>query len=169
MLKSEKDCKLDNEDCIFRVNTGTQNLYMKLTRTILLLLCPCFFLSISCMRNTEHCHRTVYLNNNTDKPVYFYYNYNYPDTSLYSQMPAFNSNNRRIGAYGREIIYSKRDCVEGMIKRQNPAEVFTVFVFDAALVDSTPWEQVVQNYMVLKRIDYNLDELRNTDFSIDFP
>lgn len=27
MLKSEKDCKLDNEDCIFRVNTVLKIVY----------------------------------------------------------------------------------------------------------------------------------------------
>lgn len=170
MLKSEKGFKVDNELCIFLVNTGTQNLYMKTTRTILLLLIPCFFLAMTCIKkDTEHCHHKVYMNNHTDKPVYAMYSFNYPDTSITFQNPALFPNNYKIDEYGRKAIYSERTCIEYMIQHDNPAEVFTVFVFDAEVLETTPWEQVKQNYMVLKRYDYSLDELRNTDFSIDFP
>jgi endonuclease III-like uncharacterized protein len=48
-------------------------------------------------------------------------------------------------------------------------DTLSIFVFDATLIQSTPWKQVKQNYMALKRYDYSHDELRNTDFSIDFP
>jgi hypothetical protein len=51
----------------------------------------------------------------------------------------------------------------------NGAEKLTVFIFDAALVDSTPWPQIRQNYQILKRYEYTLEELQALNRELVYP
>lgn len=140
---------------------------MKTTRTVLLLLFSGMFLSMKCERETADCHWHVWLNNQTDKPVYLQFSYDYPDTSMSFQNPRLEGHSLLIPAYTRKWINTGK-CMEVHIEN-SPGKKMSLFVFDAQLVDTTPWSQVRQNYQVLKRIDYTVDELNNTNLSIDFP
>ena len=145
---------------------------MKIPRAILLILFPCFLFSMTCDKkelNTNSCHHSFQFNNQSDKLLYLVISYDYPDTGMNFQRPIFNrlTDYASPGKLETYVNYSDK-CIED-IMLNNAYEKMSIFVFDAKLVDSTPWTQVRQNYMVLKRYDYSIDELRNCNFSIDYP
>ena len=142
---------------------------MKTTRSILLILFPCFLLSMTCReKETKHCHYRLYLTNYSDKDIYTVISYDYPDTSLNFQAPLLDPFGSSVRPdYKSEIRFDETHCIESNIL-DNGYEKLSVFIFDAALVDSTPWSQVRQNYMVLKRLDYTLDELRERKFELEY-
>jgi hypothetical protein len=44
-----------------------------------------------------------------------------------------------------------------------------IFIFDAAIVDTTPWETIKKNYLILKRYDLTLKELDSLNFKVIYP
>lgn len=142
---------------------------MKTTRSILLILFPCLLLSMTChKKETKHCHYRIYLTNYSDKGLYTVISYDYPDTSLNFQSPLLDGFGGVVPANGKSNIrYDESHCIESNIL-DNGYEKLSVFIFDAAVIESTPWSQVRQNYMVLKRLDYTLDELRDRKFELEY-
>jgi hypothetical protein len=142
---------------------------MKTTRFILLLIFPCFLLSMKCSKKeTDHCHWRLYLTNYSDKSLYTFISYDYPDTSLNFQRPLFDGFDGSVPPNKRNNIrYDETHCIESNIL-DNGYEKLSVFIFDAAMVDTTPWPEVRQNYLVLKRLDYTLDELRERNFELEY-
>jgi hypothetical protein len=142
---------------------------MKTTCVFLLVLLPFFFLSMTCKKETDLCHYSLWLNNKTDKPVYVVTSYDYPDTSINFQNPLI-AGNTYVSPHTRTAFISGTNrCIETEIEMFTPGHTLSIFVFDAEkLRYDSSWAQIRQNYQVLKRFDYTVDELRNTNFSIDF-
>jgi hypothetical protein len=141
---------------------------MKTTPQLLLVMLSTMFFSMKCIKETADCHYTIYLNNQTDKQLYAVCSYDYPDTSINFQNPMLWGN-ALVGANARNLIYSTGDrCLEPQIENYTKTGIISIFLFDAAEVQAD-WAQVRQQYKVLKRFDYSVDELRNTNFSIDYP
>ena len=44
-----------------------------------------------------------------------------------------------------------------------------IYIFDAGVLESTPWSTVVNDYMVLKRFDLSLQNLQKMDWTITYP
>jgi hypothetical protein len=119
-------------------------------------------------KETEHCHYRLYLTNYSDKNLYTVISYDYPDTSLNFQEPISDALGGSVAPNNKNNIrHDESKCIESNIL-DNGYEKLSVFIFDAALVDSTPWSQVRQNYLVLKRLDYTLDELRDRKFELEY-
>ena len=140
---------------------------MKITQTALLLLTSCMLLSSTCKKDDPDTFcKHLKINNNTDKPVYTLYSYDYPDTSLNFQSPRINPNARRLGPQSKQNIDDTHDCVGSDLS--NPViQKLSVFVFDAQLVDTIPWDQVRQRYLVQKRFDLTLDDLINNNYTFN--
>ena len=142
---------------------------MKSTCVFLLVLLPFFFLSMTCRKESDICHYGLWLNNKTDKPVYVVASFDYPDTSINFQNPLLGDNNI-VWPHQRTDFLREGHCLENDIEVLSPGHKLSIFVFDAdQLKYDSSWTQIRQNYQVLKRFDYTVDELRNTNFSIDFP
>lgn len=169
MLKCENDYKAGNGKPVFFAKPVQQPIQMKPTCVFLLVLIPFFFLSMTCRKETDLCHYSVWLNNTTDKPVFVAASYDYPDTSINFQNPLLGENNY-VGAHNRVAFMHLSHCLEYDIETLTPSGKLSIFVFDAEkLRYDTSWSQIRRNYQVLKRFDYSIDELRNTNFSVDFP
>jgi hypothetical protein len=136
---------------------------MKTTQTVLLLLLPCFLLSSKCKKDYTPPCTPLQLDNKTDRSLYVVLSYDYPDTSLNFQNPRVNPNTNRIAANSKATINPEpyATCMDGYFD-YHPIEKISVFVFDAALVDVTPWNQIRQNYQVLKRFDLGKNEITST-------
>jgi hypothetical protein len=142
---------------------------MKLLYIIVLLVLPCVLISMKCTkRDTDHCHYRFDFTNNSDKNVYVAVSYDYPDTSLNFQDPREDAFGDHIQANKTQDVYNPHNCIESILL-DNAYEKMSIFVFDAELLETTSWRQVRQNYQVLKRYDYTLDELRSIDFKIVYP
>ena len=139
---------------------------MKATRIVLLLLFSGMFLSMKCIREQDDCHFYISLNNQSDKPVYMVVTYDYPDTSMNFQNPRHQGSTYHIPAKSKESVKSE-PCIETNIEK-SPGKKISLFIFDAGVVDATPWSQVRQNYQVLKRMDLTAEEIDNLHYSVDF-
>lgn len=171
MLKCKRNYNIRNGYGIFLAKQFHQHVQMKPNCVFLLALLPFFFLSMTCKKETDICHYSLWLNNTTDKAVYVVASYDYPDTSINFQNPLIGNANY-VGPHKRVAFISGTNrCIESEIEMFSPAHILSIFVFDAEqLQDSNvSWSQIRQNYQVLKRFDYTIDELRNTNFSVDFP
>ncbi|AEV99148.1 hypothetical protein A4D02_11320 [Niastella koreensis] len=141
---------------------------MKSNCVFLLVLLPFFFLSMTCRKESDGCHYSLWLNNTTNMPVYVVSSYDYPDTSINFQNPLIAGN--YVSPHTRTVFISEDNrCIEDKIEMFSPGHKLSIFVFEAERLHyDTSWAQIRQNYQVLKRYDYTADELRNTNFSIDF-
>ena len=145
---------------------------MKTTHIILLLIIPCFFLSMTCeKKNTKNCHIKLEFKNSSDKELLVVLSYDYPDTSINFQNPLSDY------TFSGYIMPNKTDyirnaasnmCIESILSDYSYEKV-SLFIFDADVVDSIPWSQIRQHYQVLHRYDFTLDELRALGWHIDYP
>lgn len=113
----------------------------------------------------DNCHKHVTIINNSNSPIYFISSgRKYPDTlTLY---PNHTGNQYyMIGEFsqGKDIY---RYCLEYDFKRQS---IWMYFIFDAHLLETTPWDTVVKNYMILKRYDLTLEDMQKSDWTITYP
>ncbi|RZK10421.1 MAG: hypothetical protein EOO46_10820 [Flavobacterium sp.] len=111
---------------------------------------------------------SLLLINDSDKNVYFYcfQDYplmHYPDTILPVERPYGMQFIKKNGASGKftnpswDNIYS-----------QLPDGKFSMYVFDADLVDAVPWSKIKSNYRVLQRFDLTLYDLQNSNYTIKY-
>ena len=87
----------------------------------------------------------------------------YPDTLLPTDELAF----RRIAAGRSGNRYSdlKWDVIIGEL----PADTLSIFILDPVVLDSTPWEEVRDNYRILKRYDLSHEDLERLGFRVIYP
>ena len=142
---------------------------MKTNQTFLFLVVSCCLLSSTCKKDDPPCTR-LKLNNNTDKPVYVLISYDYPDTSLNFQSPFANYYRINIGAHSTGDIRDvyNFECADKYFEYY-PNNKVSFFVFDAKLVDTTPWITVRQNYQIIKRYDVGKNEVINNNYTLSLP
>lgn len=112
----------------------------------------------------------VYLENNANHPIGCYFGLGgdfgtmYPDTTLpTSNQYVINV----IKTSSRYIYYSGikwEDIFENL-----PQDTLSVYIFHADTLNKYTWEIVRNDYMILKRYDLSLDDLKKGDFTIKYP
>ena len=129
---------------MFFVSAHHTPLHMKTTRTVLLLLFSSFLLSSTCSKKNE-CPRLV-VDNRTDKDIYYHYSYDYPDTSINFQSLGIDEGWLFLGAQQKTKTnkYSEGACLEEFFNDYSIQKI-SVFVFDAAVLATTPWEKIRQD------------------------
>jgi hypothetical protein len=142
---------------------------MKTSRLLLLLILPCFLLSMTCRKKErDNCHYEIRMHNDSDIPIYAAISYDYPDTGLNFQRPISNYMRTWVEPHKVEDIRDETDCIESKMY-YNGADKLLLFVFDARLTDTVPWPQIRQNYQILKRYEYTLEELKAFNFELVYP
>lgn len=108
-------------------------------------------------------HR-ITIKNNTYEDVWYLMSYNYPDTSA-------PSNNEYLS-----LIRSKSAGYEDSKKKWDKVfaediqgDKLMIFIFDNEIVENYSWDQIRDNYMVLKRIEVSLQELKDNKYEINYP
>lgn len=142
---------------------------MKTSRLILLLILPCFMLSMTCRKKErDNCHYTIRMHNDSDIPIYTAISYDYPDTGLNLPRPLTNYQSTWTDPHTISKLLDESDCIESKMY-YNGAEKLILFVFDANLIDTVPWPQIRQNYQILKRYEYTLEEIQALNFELVYP
>ena len=145
---------------------------MKNIIKILLLICVC--ITNTCgLKDSENCHHSIEFTNNSDGLLdvnFTIFSYYYPDPLDISKIPNFSEDQKNIKSNEtRKNLYT-RHCME---KYLNEGEWFFdtvyVYVFDATVVENTPWEVVARDYLVLKRYDLTLEDLQLLNWKISYP
>jgi hypothetical protein len=129
------------------------------------------FLILSCLLIVNSsCHKDeglkLRVNNISEKAIYVSWTSAYPDTSLNHMVnPTYNSQINKVGAHRIQPDYYG-DPSKAFFKS---IDTLSVFVFDAQVLENTPWDTVKGKYLVLKRFDLSFDDLNKLNWIITYP
>ncbi len=137
-------------------------------------LFPLILLIISCApKDTKNCHYKIKFKNSTDKVLYIETS---SDTILhpYSDPRPYAINTLVKGRAGNDdveivAVYFQRNgkpmCVEDLYKNEDK---MYLFVYDSIAIGNKNWQEITKQYLVAKRYDFTLNELRDKDFLIEY-
>ncbi|WDF65354.1 hypothetical protein [Flavobacterium sp. KACC 22763] len=143
---------------------------MRKGRFLLLLV----LLVISCTpKDTMNCHYKIKFKNNSDRVLYIETSsdtilYNYSDPRPYAtntlvKAKAGNDNVEIGTAYFQRN--GKPMCIEDLY--QNEEKIY-LFVYDSVALGNKKWEEITRDYLIAKRFDFSLNELRKSDFTVEY-
>jgi len=130
------------------------------------------FLFIFCTASTcekDKCHKTISFVNNSYKEVYigstirtldtlkFYKNFSNP----YENPEAYRVKQGKKNT----VALGKRNCLEH--SHVADGDMF-VYIFDAEVLATVPWDTIGKYYMVLKTIHPTLEEMERDNWTITF-
>ena len=107
-------------------------------------------------------------NNSSEMALYASYAYSYPDTSIDSY-DITNAPYRHKAEINSTITLIADDSWGKIFLHNIDSDTLMVFVFDAHVLETTPWDTVKANYLVLKRYDLSLQDLENMNWTITYP
>ncbi|HLO60671.1 MAG TPA: hypothetical protein VK179_18115 [Bacteroidales bacterium] len=111
----------------------------------------------------------IKINNNTHKRIYVsagcgrYGIPDYPDTLLPSKEPSLLN----IEPHDYNNLRSSIEW-ESIILRME-YDTLSIYFFDADTIDANTWNEIKRGYKIIKRKDLSLDDLRQTNWTIDYP
>ena len=138
----------------------------------LIFIITLIFLNQSCGDKEEDCHKTITVKNETADTLYVVGSDFYPDTLSIKGIPnpVLDPSHTKVlpGETNTRVLWD-RDCIELAFKDLIPSDTMMVYVFDAHVLETTPWDSVKANYMVLKRYDLSLQDLKNMNWTVTYP
>ena len=141
-----------------------------MNKLIVLLLFLCF----ACTpKDTNNCHYSIKFINNTDKALFIDSS---SDTILKSYMDPREyfenthvlpyAGNNRIELGSICFIRNGRPmCIEDLYKGEKKV---SVFVYDSLILGKKDWNDIMINYLITKRYDFTIEELRKINFTIKY-
>ena len=133
--------------------------------TIILSFLTCVLLSSTCEKDKDK-HDLIMFTNNSSELIYVRGSWEYPDTAINFSNPALAGDFYKVAANTSDDPLRLQDTYEGRFEQ---FEKVMVFVFDAQVLETTPWDTVKANYLVLKRYDLSLDDLNRMNWTITYP
>ena len=145
--------------------------FKKILKIITYMVVILIFLAIDCIpKNRENCHGTISFKNNSSKTLYITRNYYYTDTTtLIISNPVSSDNTNKVLPFSEnKTSLWYYGCFEDLLQSLKKDTLF-VYVFDAEIVETTPWDTVLANNLILKRYDLSLEDLQNMNWTIIYP
>ncbi|GAB4278070.1 MAG: hypothetical protein Kow0068_01530 [Marinilabiliales bacterium] len=70
-----------------------------------------------------------------------------------------------------DMALNSRNCWESNFNYETiiPSDTLMVYVFDASILETTSWDPVKANYLVLRRYDLSLQDLKDMSWTITYP
>lgn len=96
----------------------------------------------------------------------------YPDTLSFTIQPnpILNPNFTKVQPHEtNNNVLGGRDCIEIIYKDLIASDTLLVYVFDAQVLESTSWDTVISQHLILKRYDLSLDDLELSNWAITYP
>lgn len=154
------------------MNNQVRKITLKNIRMLLLIILPIILTAESCEdRDDKIIGNEDYrfeLFNKSDRSVYIDFGYTYPDTSIGTYHVADDPVSFKV-LPDQEKSIMVRCCWEGIFSSQIESDTLMVFIFEASVIESTPWDTVKVNYLVLKRYDLSLQDLQSMNWTITYP
>jgi len=127
-------------------------------------------LGSTCKKEGEDCHKTIMFANQIDNTLYVTLSYGYPDTLAIYNNPSLVPNQYKVlPNETNEHSLSGRECIELEFNYSIPSDTLMVYVFDANVLETIPWETVISDNLILKRYDLSLEDLQDSDWTITYP
>ena len=129
------------------------------------------FLILSCLLIVNSsCHKDeglkLRVNNISEKAIYVSWTSDNSDTSInHITNPTYNPQTEKVEAHSVQKDYYGAPS-QAYFKYR---DTLSVFIFDAQVLESTPWDTVKAKYLVLSRFDLSLDDLNKLNWIITYP
>jgi len=143
---------------------------------VIFLLLSVICLSSNCVKkDSENCHYSIKFSNNTTKSLRVkeeFLSKHHPDPFNLTRLAyAAQGEDHKVysGDQDNRSAMGGRSCYEDAPTLDGFTDTVFVYVFDAELIENTPWDIVVKDYLVLKRYDLSLDDLRRLDWRVTYP
>lgn len=106
--------------------------------------------------------------NNSDIPIYVSTCDSYKDTNYVyvNYYPVNNPDKYKIQPNETKSPISPIGTWERVYEEQ---EMLAFYVFDAYILETTPWDTVKSKYLVLKRYDLSFEDLEKMNWTITYP
>lgn len=106
------------------------------------------------------------ITNSSDKAVYFYNSFSFPDTAiLFEANPIKSPEFFKINPGDTESD-RVRGTWEGKFESM---DTLMIFIFDEETLQTVSWDTIRENYMILKRYDLSMEDLQEKDWTITYP
>ncbi len=142
---------------------------------ILVLFCICTATTCRKKEDSANCHSAIKFSNNFEKDLRVRANVCVRDIPSSCGIKALSytavgemylvkrgeQNNRK----ATEI----RGCTESLFELEHYSDTHSIYIFDAEVIENTPWETVVRDYLVLKRYDLSLSDLQRLNWQVTYP
>ena len=109
--------------------------------------------------------RTVYsikIQNNTKYAISYYKSFIYPDTSINTNKPILKWSPPQDYSY----LDSNKKWEKVLV---HPNDTVSIFILSKNLVDIYNWDEIVNNYLILKRYDLSLSDLQYLKWKVTYP
>ncbi len=133
-----------------------------------LIILPFLLLTLAFTCEPDNDGKALLLVNNSDLDVYFHHSSDlsvghFPDTILPNERPI---GLQPIIANGRSGTLINPDW--NSIYSNLPDGKYSMYVFSKQQVDTTDWEIIAENNLILARIDKTRNELEESDYTFEF-
>ena len=121
----------------------------------------------SCRRNTPNCHTYYTIKNNTSSAIYF----DWDDDSALLQLnhfPGSSPAENECDANAEKEDGNNGTCRESDISYSSTNKLY-IFIFDATVIETSPWQTIKQNYLLLKRYGLTKAQLDSANWMINYP
>lgn len=108
------------------------------------------------------------IKNSSLKAIYFNKQFNFPDTLNLSN-PSFlvNVELKLLVDKNKSITFSKT-TIEHVFENSIASDTLSIYIYDAEVIENTPWEQIQEEYLVLKRFDLSYQDILDANWLIEF-
>lgn len=137
----------------------------------LILLVSTFFLLISCVyTNTDDSHKLITIVNKSNKTLYVFRSYEYPNVEAYKHNPdpMLGGDSKVESHETTQSVLASGTSYEHIYENSIPSGTMMIYVFDGATLESQGWDYIKANNLVLKRYDLTLQDLQNMNWTITY-
>jgi len=104
----------------------------------------------------------ITIQNYSNDTIRYYASYIYPDTSMSNSKPRLI----RINPQNFGFLDSKKDWEKVLTP---PNDTVSIFFLSESVVNTYDWDEVRNKYLILKRYDLSLDDLKLLKWTIHYP
>lgn len=120
---------------------------------------------ICCAKCAMDYRYPIILKNNSNHKIDVFvadHNKGYPDTTLTSQRATVNIDIQKVHYEDFSLEYEK-------VFSYLPSDTLSIYIFHTDTLKKYSWDIIKERYMVLKRYDLSLDDLKKLDYTVPYP
>ena len=139
------------------------------TKFILIELSVCFCLG-QCHFSMEEVTYPWYVQNNASYSIGTYFAFGCYDFSLtaYPDTTIQQDSVMAMVTFNKKLEVWRSPNREKLIKSL-PSDTLSIFIFHVDILNRYTWEDIRQNYRILKRYDLSLKDLQKLDYTVPYP
>ena len=151
---------------------------MKNVIRLLVLLCISTASSCREPQDTENCHFAISFSNHTEKRLRVntahLHPSHFPNAFALNRMTPYTARGTKYvvnaGEQNNRSATRSTGCIENTFWRFDGfLDTLFLFIFDANVIERTPWDIVARDYLVLRRYDLTLEDLQRLNWQVTYP